>query len=164
MKCVLQAQQLLAGKFQISSDVWSAPSYQQLRDEALSTDRWNRLHPESEPRIPYVMEVLKDVSGPLIAATDFMKTVPDFIRPWVRQRYVTLGTDGFGRSDTREALRRFFEVDVESIVIAALYALSQDGLIPAGEVAKAIRDLGMDPEKLDSLHPDIVDKGADVLA
>jgi pyruvate dehydrogenase E1 component len=164
MKCVLQAQGLLAEKFQISSDVWSATSYQQLRNEALSADRWNRLHPESKPRVPYVMEALEDVPGPFIAATDFMKTVPDFIRPWVRQRYITLGTDGYGRSDTREALRRWFEVDAESIAIAALHALSQDGLIPAREVAKAIRELGVDPEKLDPLHPNIVDKDTNVFA
>jgi len=80
--------------------------------------------------------------------------VPDFIRPWVTQRYVTLGTDGFGRSDTREALRRFFEVDAESIAIAALHALSQDGQIAASEVSKAIQDLGVDPDKLDPLHPE----------
>ena len=158
MQCVLKAQQLLAEKFQISADVWSATSYQHLRDEALSADRWNRLHPESRPRVPYVIEALEDVPGPFIAATDFVKTVPDMIRPWVNQRYIALGTDGFGRSDTREALRRFFEVDAESIAIAALHALSQDGLIPAHEVAKAIKDLGVDPDKLDPVHPPITEK------
>jgi pyruvate dehydrogenase E1 component len=151
MQCVLKAQKLLANEFQVSSDVWSATSYQQLRNDALSTDRWNRLHPESEPRHPYVSETLKTVQGPIIAATDFMKTVPDLIRPWVTQRYITLGTDGYGRSDTREALRRFFEVDAESIAVAALYALFQDGMIPAEEVSKAIRKLEMDPEKPDPM-------------
>jgi pyruvate dehydrogenase E1 component len=160
MKCVLKAQDLLAEKFQISSDVWSATSYQQLRDEALSADRWNRLHPESQPKVPYVKEVLENIPGPMIAATDFIKTLPDMIRPWVNQRYVVLGTDGFGRSDTREALRRFFEVDPENIAIAALQALSQDGLIPAREVAEAIRDLGVDPDKLDPLHPQISENDA----
>jgi pyruvate dehydrogenase E1 component len=154
MKCVLQAQELLAEKFQISSDVWSATSYQQLRDEALCTDRWNRLHPEVQPRVPYISQVLEDVPGPIIAATDFVKTLPDFVRPWVNQRYVVLGTDGFGRSDTREALRRFFEVDAESIAIAAIHALSQDGLIPVQQVARAIKELGVDADKLDPLHPD----------
>jgi pyruvate dehydrogenase E1 component len=96
---------------------------------------------------------MKAVQGPFIAATDFVKTVPDLIRPWIKQRYVVLGTDGFGRSDTREALRRFFEVDAESIAIAALHALFEDGLIPAREVSKAIQALGLDPEKLDPLHP-----------
>jgi pyruvate dehydrogenase E1 component len=155
MQCVLKAQELLAAKFQISSDVWSVPSYQRLRDEALSADRWNRLHPEADPRVPHVSRVLEDVQGPFIAATDFMKTIPDLIRPWITQRYVVLGTDGFGRSDTREALRRFFEVDAENIAIAALHALSQDGLIPAHQVSAAIKDLGVDPEKLDPLHPRI---------
>jgi pyruvate dehydrogenase E1 component len=157
MQCVLKAQELLAAKFQVSSDVWSVPSYQQLRDEALSADRWNRLHPESDPRVPYLRRMLESVPGPFIAATDFVKTVPDFIRPWMAQRYVVLGTDGFGRSDTREALRRFFEVDAENIAIAALHALSLDGLIPAQEVALAIKDLGVDPEKLDPVHPQITD-------
>jgi pyruvate dehydrogenase E1 component len=151
MQCVLKAQELLAEKFQISSDVWSATSYQQLRNEALCADRWNRLHPEAEPRVPYIVHVLRDVSGPIVAATDYLKTVPDLIRPWIAQRYVALGTDGYGRSDTREALRRFFEVDAESIALAALHALSQEGRIPAQDVARAIRELGIDPEKPDPL-------------
>jgi len=155
MQCVLKAQELLAEKFQISSDVWSATSYQQLRNEALSADRWNRFHPESIPRVPYVVRTLQNATGPFIAATDFVKTVPDFIRPWMTQRYVVLGTDGHGRSDTREALRRFFEVDAESIAIAALHALSQDGSIPAKEVAIAIGDLGVNPEKPDPLNPPV---------
>ncbi len=159
MQCVLKAQRLLAEKFQISSDVWSATSYQQLRNEALSADRWNRLHPQSAPRIPYVAQAIGNAPGPIVAASDFMKALPDFIRPWVRQRFVSLGTDGFGRSDTRESLRRFFEVDAESIAIAAMHALSQDGLIPAGEVAAAIRGLGVNPDKPDPLHPDLVDEG-----
>jgi pyruvate dehydrogenase E1 component len=102
-----------------------------------------------------VVAALRDAQGPVVAVTDFMKTIPDLIRPWVMQRYVALGTDGYGRSDTREALRRFFEVDAESIAIAALHALAQDGLISASEVAAAIRDLGVDPEKPDPLNPPI---------
>jgi pyruvate dehydrogenase E1 component len=153
MQCVLKAQELLAGKFGVAADVWSATSYQQLRQEALAADRWNRLHPESAPRAPYVRQVLQDVQGPIIAATDYVKTVPDFIRPWIAQRYVVLGTDGYGRSDTREALRRFFEVDPENIAIAALHALSQEGAIPAAEVARAIRDLGVDSDKPDPADP-----------
>ena len=156
MRCVLKAQEILADRFRISSDVWSATSYQQLRNEALSAERWNRLHPESDPLVPYIARALRDVQGPFIAATDFMKTVPDLIRPWMTQRYVVLGTDGYGRSDTHEALRRFFEVDAESIAIAALHALSQDGLIATDEVARAIRDFGVDPEKPDPLSLPIV--------
>jgi pyruvate dehydrogenase E1 component len=104
------------------------------------------------------VEALENVPGPFIAVTDYVKTLPDFIRPWMSQRYVVLGTDGFGRSDTREALRRFFEVDAESIAIAALHALSQDGLIPAREVSRAIKGLGVDPDKLDPVNPRIPEK------
>ena len=152
MRSVLAAQEMLSGRFGISSDVWSATSYQQLRQEALSTDRWNRLHPESEPRLPWVSRALEGVAGPFVAATDFMKIVPDFIRPWVPGLYVTLGTDGYGRSDTRERLRRHFEVDAESIAVAALHALCREGRLPAAEAARGIRDLGVDPEAPDPLH------------
>ena len=151
MLAVGQAQELLAERFDIAADVWSAPSYQQLRNEALSVDRWNRLHPEETPRKPYVVQALEGVPGPIVAATDYLKAVPDLIRPWITQRFISLGTDGFGRSDTREALRRFFEVDAESIAAAALYALSQEGKIPPSEVSRAIKDLGIDPEKPDPL-------------
>jgi pyruvate dehydrogenase E1 component len=151
MQSVLAAQQLLAERFEVAADVWSAPSYQQLRNEALSVDRWNRLHPEAEPRRPYVAAALEGAQGPVIAATDYMKAVPDMIRPWVGRQMISLGTDGFGRSDTREALRRFFEVDAESIAAAALYALSREGKMPAAEVAAAITELGIDPEKPDPL-------------
>jgi pyruvate dehydrogenase E1 component len=152
LQCVLKAQRILADQFGIAADVWSATSYQQLRHEALSTDRWNRLHPESEPRQPYVVKVLEGIEGPIVAASDFVKAVPDMIRPWVRQDFITLGTDGFGRSDTREALRRFFEVDAESIAVAALHALSKTGKLPAAAVAAAIRSLGIDPDKADPLN------------
>ena len=153
MSSALKAQEVLAQRFEVSADVWSVPSYQQLRNEALSADRWNRLHPEAIPRVPYVVEALRGVEGPVIAATDFMKAVPDMIRPWVTERYITLGTDGYGRSGTRETLRRFFEVDAENIAVAALHALSQDGKISSGKVAEAIRDLEIDPEKPDPLNP-----------
>jgi pyruvate dehydrogenase E1 component len=151
MQSVLAAQQLLAERFEVAADVWSAPSFQQLRNEALAVERWNRLHPEAEPRRPYVTAALQDSPGPIIAATDYMKAVPDMIRPWVDRQMISLGTDGFGRSDTREALRRFFEVDAESIAAAALYALSREGKMPAAEVAAAIAQLGIDPEKRDPL-------------
>jgi pyruvate dehydrogenase E1 component len=150
---VIRAQQILGEQFGIAADVWSATSYQQLRNEALSADRWNRLHPDEEPRRPYVSRVLDGAEGPVIAATDFLKTLPDLIRPWVRPRMVSLGTDGFGRSDTREALRRFFEVDAENIAVAALYALFEEGRIGAQEVARAIQRLGLDPEQPDPVNP-----------
>ncbi len=157
---VLKAQQLLADQFNVASDVWSATSYQQLRDEALSADRWNRLHPAEKSKRPYVVEVLDGVEGPIVAATDFMRTVPDLIRPWVKQKFVTLGTDGYGRSDTREALRRFFEVDAESIAVAALHALCEEGKITAEVVAQAIQRLSIDPEKPDPMHPGAVPRTA----
>ncbi|MDA1194957.1 MAG: pyruvate dehydrogenase (acetyl-transferring), homodimeric type [Planctomycetota bacterium] len=143
----LRAQELLEAHG-VAADVWSATSYQLLRNEALKCDRWNRLHPEDEPRVPYVAQVLEGVPGPIIAASDYVKLVPDQIRPWINTRFVTLGTDGFGMSDTREALRRHFEVDAESIVIATLDALARDGSIKASIVTKAIKDLGYDAEKL----------------
>jgi len=152
LQSTLAAQTILAEQFNIAAHVWSATSYQQLRQAALSCDRWNRLHPQAEPQIPHVVEILKDVTGPIVAATDFLKTIPDLIRPWVKQRFVSLGTDGFGMSDTRAALRRYFEVDAESIAIAALNALSRNRKIPARQVSKAISDLGVDPEKFDPLR------------
>jgi len=152
MHGVLKAQALLAEQFHVSADVWSATSYQQLRNEALAADRWNRLHPTAESRVPYVTALLRGVPGPIVAVTDYLKAVPDLIRPWVTQRFVSLGTDGYGRSDTREALRRHFEVDAQNIAIAALHALAQEGKIPAREVEKAIRALGVDAEKLDPLY------------
>jgi pyruvate dehydrogenase E1 component len=151
MQSVLKAQELLSEKFHVAADVWSVTSYQQLRNEALSVDRWNRLHPEEKPRRPYVVEALKNISGPIIAASDYMKAVPDMIRPWLSQMMVPLGTDGFGRSDTREALRRFFEVDAENIALAALCALAQEVKFTAQEVSQAIKSLGLNPEAPDPL-------------
>ncbi|MBP1608991.1 MAG: 2-oxo-acid dehydrogenase subunit, homodimeric type [Acidobacteria bacterium] len=146
MQCILKAQKLLTEKFRVSADVWSATSYQQLRQDALSTERWNRLHPEASPRVPFIVKALENISSPIIAASDFMKAVPDMIRPWVKQPYVTLGTDGFGRSDTREALRRYFEVDSEHIAVAALHALSQAGRVSKKKVAQAIREFNINTE------------------
>jgi pyruvate dehydrogenase E1 component len=153
MQSVLRAQQILADQHNVAADVWSATSYQQLRAEGLAADRWNRLHPEAEPWVPYVSQVLEGVEGPIVASTDFMKAIPDMIRPWVSQRFVTLGTDGFGRSDTREALRRHFEVDAECIVVAALHALSLEHKATAREVALAVEALGIDADKPDPVDP-----------
>ena len=149
----LKAQEILAKTFKVSADVWSATSYQLLRNEALRAERWNRLHPGSDPRVPYIAQALDGVEGPFVAATDYMKLVPDQIRQWVPGRFVTLGTDGFGMSDTREALRRHFDVDAEAIVIAALHALSQDGHLKPKDVAAAIKKLDCDPEKLRATSP-----------
>ncbi|MBB3117172.1 pyruvate dehydrogenase (acetyl-transferring), homodimeric type [Pseudoduganella violacea] len=147
---VIAAGELLKTDFGVSSDVWSATSLTELRREGLAAERWNMLHPESEPRIPYVQQCLRDRAGPVVVATDYMKIVGDQIRPFVEQRrFVSLGTDGFGRSDTRESLRTFFEVDRHFIVLAALKALADEGAIPRGRVAEAIQRYGIDAGKAD---------------
>ena len=143
----LRAQELLAGKFGVAADVWSATSYKLLRGEALNAARWNMLHPTEPKRQSYLETVLADVEGPFVAASDYMRMVPDQIAPWVPGVYVTLGTDGFGRSETRPALRRFFEVDAECIALASLYALAREGRLHMEFVESAIKELGIDPEK-----------------
>jgi pyruvate dehydrogenase E1 component len=147
LQASLQAQTILAERYGVSADVWSATSYKLLRNDALGAQRWNRLHPTDPPRKSYLESLLERESGPFIAVSDYMKIVPDQIAPWVPGGLTTLGTDGFGRSDTRERLRRFFEVDTESIVIATLGALAQRGSIARSLVARAVQELGIDPEK-----------------
>jgi len=147
MLAALRAQEILAARFDVAADVWSATSYQQLRNDALAVERWNRLHPGEPQRVPYVTRALASSSGPVIASSDYMKAVPDMVSRWIGRPFVPLGTDGFGRSDTREALRRHFEVDAEHIVVATLSALFQQGQLPAGVVARAIQEYGIDPEK-----------------
>jgi pyruvate dehydrogenase E1 component len=153
IQSALKAQEILADRYGVSADVWSATSYRQLRNDAVRTRRWNMLHPTATPKKSYVESLLKKESGVFVAVSDNVKSVPDQIAPWVPGGLMTLGTDGFGRSDTRERLRRFFEVDPESTVIATLYALAQKGLIEAQVVQRAIKDLEIDPEKV---HPEIV--------
>jgi pyruvate dehydrogenase E1 component len=143
----LAAARLLEDDYGIPADVLSVTSFSELRREALECERWNLLHPGETPRVPYVRALLKDREGPVIAATDYMRTVPDQIRQWVGGRYVTLGTDGFGRSDSRAALRRHFEVDRNYIVVAALKALSDEKRVDGATVAGAIKALGVDPSK-----------------
>ena len=149
----LQAQEILADRFDVSANVWSATSYKSLRTEAVQADRWNMLHPEETPRRSYLEHTLGGVKGPFVAVSDFMKSVPDQIAPWVPGGLTTLGTDGFGRSETRENLRRFFEIDAHHVVIATLYALAQKGDIAKGEVTRAIRELNVDPDKA---HPELM--------
>jgi pyruvate dehydrogenase E1 component len=144
---VLDAQQLLAERYGVDADVWSATSYTQLRREALEVERWNRLNPTETPRIPRVTQLLEEAEGPVIAVSDFIAAVPDQIARWVPHEYHSLGTDGFGRSDTRPVLRRHFEIDAPSIVIAALSLLSRKGQIKPKVVAKAIEETGIDPDK-----------------
>jgi pyruvate dehydrogenase E1 component len=147
IRAALRAQEILDEKFGVCADVWSATSYKRLRTEALAARRWSMLHPTAAPRKSYLETLLENEQGVFVAVSDFVKAVPDQIAPWVPGGLLTLGTDGFGRSDTRENLRRFFEVDAECIAIAALYALAKRGSIEKKTVAKAIRDLGVDPEK-----------------
>ncbi len=148
----IKAQELLAGKFGIGSDVWSVTSYNELRRDALSADRWNRLHPGEAARKPYILQALGNVDAPIIAATDYMKIVPDQLAPWLPGRLTALGTDGFGRSDNREHLRRHFEIDAPSIAAAAISRLAGWGRFDANRAKSAIQELGIDPEKIDPAH------------
>ncbi|MDB6066235.1 MAG: Pyruvate dehydrogenase component [Pedosphaera sp.] len=143
----LRAQTILAEKYDVAADVWSATNYKMLRNDALNARRWNMLHPTEKPKKAYVETLLENEKGPFIAVSDNMKIVPDQIAPWVPGGLMTMGTDGFGRSDTRANLRRFFEVDAELTVIATLHALSEKGAIEKKIVEKAIKDLNVDPEK-----------------
>lgn len=144
---VIAGAKLLEEDFGVAADIWSVPSFNELRRDALDAERWNRLHPEAEPRLSHVEQCLKDRQGPVVAATDYMKTYADQIRPWVHGRYIVLGTDGFGRSDTREKLRRFFEVDRAHVAVAALKALAEttEAIAPK-KVAEAIRKYRIDPD------------------
>ena len=144
---VLKAQEILAEQFGIASDAWSVTSYTQLRREAGDCDRWNMLHPTETPKKSYLEEVLEDAEGPFIAASDYVRALAEQLTPWVPGDYYVLGTDGMGRSDTRESLRRHFEVDAESITIATLSRLAKAGVIEPKDVQDAISQLGFDSEK-----------------
>ena len=144
----LQAQEMLAEHHDVAADVWSATSYQQLRADALEVERWNRLHPEEPGRQPYVSWCLENSQGPVVAVTDSIKAVPDQVARWVRAPFVPLGTDGWGRSDHRGALRRFFEVSTEDIVVGTLAAIAQFGDFKPEAVAEAINRYGIDPRRV----------------
>jgi pyruvate dehydrogenase E1 component len=143
----LRAQEILAEKYGVAADVWSVTSYKALYSDGIETDRWNRLHPGEKPRVPYVTECLGDAPGVLVAATDYLKTLPSMISQWIPRRMATLGTDGFGRSEGRASLRDFFEVDSRFITLAALNELFLDRKIQKCVIEKAIADLGIDSEK-----------------
>jgi pyruvate dehydrogenase E1 component len=147
MNGVLEAQEILAKSYGVAADVWSATSYCQLRRQAMACERWNMLHPQKEAQVPKVAQLLAKVKGPVVAASDYMTDVPNQIGPWVPGGLFILGTDGFGRSDTRTSLRRHFEVDAQCITIAVLKQLADRGEIEAKVVSCAIKDLGVDPEK-----------------
>lgn len=144
---VIAAAELLEQDFNVSADVWSVPSFNELRRNGIAVERANLMHPEKKPKVSYVTTCLEKQEGPIIAATDYMRAYAEQIRPYIKHRYVVLGTDGYGRSDTRERLRHFFEVDRYYIVIAALYALAQDGKISADKVSEAFKKYHIDPEK-----------------
>ena len=146
---VIGAAELLKKDFRIPADIWSVTSFNELRRDALAVERWNQLHPESKPRKSYLQEKLAKVAGPFIAATDYMKIVADQIERWVPGRYVSLGTDGYGRSDGRAALRQHFEVDKRYIAVTALKALADDGALDQKTVAQAIEKYGIDPDRPD---------------
>ena len=143
---VLRAQEILAAKYGVHADVWSVTSYTELRRDALAVERWNRLHPAEKERVPYLLTALGDAKGPIIATSDYMKSVPDMLSPWLPSRLVTLGTDGFGRSDNREHLRRHFEVNAESITGATLSKLAREGKFEAKAAQKAMDELGVNVE------------------
>jgi pyruvate dehydrogenase E1 component len=145
----LRAQKILAERYHIPTDVWSVTSYNELRREGLSIDRWNRLHPADAPRTPHIVDVLAGAQGPIIAASDYIKAVPDQLSPWLGSRLHTLGTDGFGRSENREHLRRFFEISAEAIVQATLAALAREEKVDPHLARTAIAELGFDSESPD---------------
>lgn len=147
---VIAAAELLQTDFKIRADVWSVTSFPELRRDGQAIERANMLAAEKKPAVPYVTSCLKD-AGPIVAATDYVRALPDLIRPYLEQTYITLGTDGFGRSDTRAKLRRFFEVDRYYIVVAALYALVKDGKLPATQVTAAMKKYQLDPQKINPI-------------
>jgi pyruvate dehydrogenase E1 component len=146
---VLRAQEILKEKYGIDTDVWSVPSYKELRRDALESRRWNLLHPDRPPRTSYVEQCLGGSEMPIIATSDYLKLVPEQIAPWLGGRLVTLGTDGFGRSDIRPALRRHFEIDAEHIAFTTLSALSRQGKFEVKRMRAAVKELGIDTERMD---------------
>jgi pyruvate dehydrogenase E1 component len=143
----LKAQEILSKDYEVSADVWSATSYQQLRQDALEVERWNRVHPEEPRRQPYVTRLLEGSDGPVIAVSDSMKAVPDQVARWIPAPFIPLGTDGFGRSDDRESLRRHFEIDAPYIVVTTLSALAEFGDVKPEVVTEAIKRFEIDPER-----------------
>jgi pyruvate dehydrogenase E1 component len=143
----IEAQRILGEKFGVPADVWSVTSYKELYRDAIETERRNMLNPSRKPELPYLAELLAGEKGVFVATSDYLKALPASIASWIPGRFAILGTDGFGRSESRAALRDFFEVDARHIALAALHALSRDGLVERSEVARAIDELGVDPGK-----------------
>jgi pyruvate dehydrogenase E1 component len=145
----LKAAEILEDKYKVATDVWSITSYKELYKDGNACERWNILHPGAKQRESYVASQLKDAEGVLVAASDYVKALPESISQWMPRPLIALGTDGYGRSESRASLRDFFEVDAKHIVLAALTGLLRDGKIKASEVKKAITDLGIDSESPD---------------
>jgi pyruvate dehydrogenase E1 component len=146
---VLKAQDILAENYHVAADVWSVTSYKALYSDGIETERWNLLHPAEKPREPYVTQCLAEAPGALVAATDYLKALPNLVSPWMPRRLASLGTDGFGRSESRGSLRNFFEVDARFITLATLHELLRDGKIQPTVVQRAIKDLEIDVSKPD---------------
>jgi len=146
---VLRAQDILASQFGIGTDVWSVTSYSELARDCAGVERWNHLHPEDKPRTSFLEQSLSGIEGPFISSSDNVRLVADQIRKWVPGDYDVLGTDGFGRSDTRKQLRRHFEIDAECVVFATLSALARDKCFDEKRLPKILAELDIDPEKID---------------
>jgi pyruvate dehydrogenase E1 component len=147
----LRAAEMLENEYGVAADVWSVTSYKELYNEAMDTERWNMLHFKDDPRRTYLEQRLGTERGVFVAVSDYLKTLPASIARWIPGQLIMLGTDGFGRSDNRAALRDFFEVDARYICLAALHALARDEKIKPAVLEKAIKDLGIDPDKINPL-------------
>ena len=154
MREVIAAAELLESEWDVGADVWSVPSFTELRRDGLDCERWNLLHPTKKAKVPFVARQLEKSQGPVIASTDYMKIFADHIRPFLPKgrSYYALGTDGFGRSDFRSKLREHFEVNRHFVVLAALKSLSDEGVVPVAKVEEAIKRYGLDPEKVNPAH------------
>ena len=144
---VIAAQKILGEKYGVPPDVWSVTSYTQLVREAYACERWNLLHPLGEPRVPYVTQMLADAAGVVVGASDYLKVLPDSLSRWIGRPILSLGTDGFGRSEDRKALRDFFEVDARFVTVGALSALARLGEIDRKVVVQAMKDMDINPDK-----------------
>jgi pyruvate dehydrogenase E1 component len=144
----IKAQEILAEKFAVAADVWSVTSYKELYRDAIETERWNMLHPLEKPRVPYVSETMKGAPGVFVAASDYLKSLPAMIAHWMPRRLACLGTDGFGRSETRPALRDFFEVDARHIAFTALVELFREKKVDSALIQRAMKELAINPDKL----------------
>ena len=144
----VKAREILESNYNVAADVWSVTSYKELYTDAFNTDRWNMLHPTEKPKVHYISKCFENEQGVFVAVSDYLKALPASIAKWIPGRFVTLGTDGYGRSDTREALRDYFEVDFRFITLAALQGLAVDGKIEPEIAEKAIKDLDINPDKI----------------